>query len=322
MKKILITGAGGFIGRALSRRVALFNNVISIYHRNQGKSDDHNIIPEQVDLSDRDSVFAVCRKYSPDIIIHCAGIAHQKAGSVTFDDYMQANSLATQNLAEAGFESNNDLRFIFLSSVSVYGEPADNALITENSLCLPSSDYAMSKLDAEERLIRLFKKQQIKNLDILRVAPVYDYRFRMNLNRRVLAPNRLIYLRFGSGAQKISALARPNLVDFICFLVKQDTHASQLNIMNVCDFESYTFNQIIRVFKTSGVCPARPVVPVPLITVRGLTRAAGLFFPDKKKWLNSCCDKLAYDLVFDNTKMRKTGFKAKHSLKTVFNSSD
>lgn len=34
------------------------------------------------DLTDVNAVAAICKKYSPDIVIHCAGIAHQKIGFI------------------------------------------------------------------------------------------------------------------------------------------------------------------------------------------------------------------------------------------------
>jgi len=91
-----------------------------------------------------------------------------------------------------------------------------------------------------------------------------------------------------------------------------------LQIFNVCDAEAYEFNRIIGVFKKSGIRPDRPVISVPLSFVWFATRIAGVFLPGKRNWLYSGYNKLASDLVFDNGKMMKTGFKAVHSLETIF----
>jgi hypothetical protein len=88
--------------------------------------------------------------------------------------------------------------------------------------------------------------------------------------------------------------------------------------LNVCDSEPYSFKKIIRIFKNSGTYPARPTLNIPLYTVWPATRIAGLVLRAKKDWLHSCYDKLASDLVFDNSKMMQTSFKPRHNLGTIF----
>jgi len=157
---ILITGASGFIGKALCSRLASDNKVIGVYHRKRPVN-AANVIWEQANLTDWNSAAGICEKYSPSVVVHCAGLAHQKIGAVDSATYMRVNSEATENLLKAASRSNLALRFIFLSSVSVYGE--DNLIIpvSEDSECQPSSDYAFSKLDAERRLIALANKRII-----------------------------------------------------------------------------------------------------------------------------------------------------------------
>ncbi len=362
MNRIFITGASGFIGSTLCRRLTSGNKVVGIYHKKKPVG-SAAIVWEQVDLTDSSAVAAICEKYFPDVVIHCAGIAHQKIGAVGGETYMRVNSQATANLARAASGNNPALRFIFLSSVSVYGEgPQINPQITpeewspystgqaqitqnkkdasrkgakaqkrkkngndwvgENGNCQPSSDYACSKLDAERRLTALSNKGMIRDLVILRLAPLYDRNWTLNIDRRVLAPLNLAYIRFGSGLQRISALARPNLVDFIHFLCHRSASTPRIDILNVCDEEAYEFNKVIRVFKNSKIRPNRPVISVSLPVVWFATRIAGSLLPDKKKWIHLCYDKLATDLVFDNEKMLKTGFKPVHSLETIFPSAD
>jgi len=357
---ILITGAAGFIGSALCTRLASGNKVVGVDIT--GPADGaFNIAWEQADLTDLDSVAAICEKHSPDMVVHCAGIAHQKIGAVDSATYMRVNSEATEELARAAGESNPDVCFVFFSSVSVYGEGTKGDRrpetgdgkdgeqedgkretgISEEGECWPSSDYAVSKLDAERRLRVLYDEGKLHNLVILRLAPVYDREWSLNLDRRVFAPGKVTYLRFGSGMQRMSALARPNLVEFIEFLIHRfrrlkdneygmdsrfrgndkmgggNDKRRNLRIFNVCDAEAYEFNRIIRVFKKSGIRPDRPVISVPLFAVWFATRIAGVFFFNKREWIHSCYDKLASDLVFDNGKMMGMGFAPGHSLETI-----
>ncbi len=317
--KIIITGAGGFIGGALCRRLVSSNEVVGIDPRG---GSDKSVVWEKIDLTDSEAVSKVIQKHSPDVIIHCAGIAHQKAGSVSAADYMRVNGEATGNLAEIAAKNNPNVKFIFLSSISVYGEEGLSQPVSESAPYNPTSDYAASKVEAERRLIDLYNKSLLKDLVILRLAPVYDSDWTFNIDKRVLLPKKMAFVRFGSGEQKISALARPNLVDFIDYLLNKpgDDTKQGLRIMSVCEATPYTFNRIIEIFKKSGRYSAKVVLPVPLYLIFVLTRVGGFLKPGKKSWIHSCYDKLASSLVFDNKAMLETGFKPAHSLETIFNS--
>ena len=315
--RILISGAAGFIGSSLCSRLSSDNKVIEVdITQRVDKSGDINW--EQADLTDCNSVAAICKKHSPDVVIHCAGIAHQKIGALDSAIYMRVNSETTENFARAAIKCKPDVCFIFLSSISVYGEDNLQTPVLEENTCQPSSDYAVSKLDAERRLIALFDAGIIRNLIILRLAPVYDREWSFNLDRRIFAPKKMAYLKFGTGRQKMSALARSNLVEFIQFLLKRHSKNTGLEITNVCDSDPYEFREIIQVFKKSSVYPNRPIIPVPLPAIWLATRMAGLILKNKKKWIHSAYNKLSSSLVFDNAKMLKTGFKPRHSLQTVF----
>ena len=104
-RKVLITGANGFIGSALCRRLASGNKVVGVDITGLANG-ALNIVWEQADLTDQDSVSVICKKYSPDVVIHCAGIAHQKIGAIDSTTCMRVNSEATENLANAAAKTN------------------------------------------------------------------------------------------------------------------------------------------------------------------------------------------------------------------------
>ena len=117
---VWITGANGFIGRKLCRNLSSGCKIVAIDLKiDKVVSNTYNII--QFDLTDPDLLKSHL-KHPPEVIIHCAGIAHQKLGSIDAATYMRVNSDATENLAKAAAEKNPDLHFVFLSTISVYGE--------------------------------------------------------------------------------------------------------------------------------------------------------------------------------------------------------
>ncbi len=315
-KKVLITGISGFIGKALSEKLLKTYSILGIDNKNSSYVKD--IIIEIVDIMDYERISKFVNIHKPDIVIHCAGIAHQKFGSINAEKYFNVNSHATENLCIETAKANPDVHFLFLSSVSVYGENDIKASISEKHQCKPSSDYAESKLDAEKCLIRLHNAGTLKKLDILRLAPIYDSSWSLNLDRRVFAPGKLAYIKFGSGEQTMSTVSRQNLIDFIEYRLNQEPKKPFCDIINICDEKPYQFKEIISIFKQSEYQPDRLILTIPLFFVKIVTILAGLVYKNKRKWLHSCYNKLAFSLVFDNSKMLNTGFKNKQSLITVF----
>jgi len=318
MKKIMITGSSGFIGSDLCNRLKSRYRIAGLYNR---KKTGCNGLTELflADLTNHALIDEICMKFKADIIIHCAGIAHQKVSSINRNGYFQINSVATENLARAAGRANPSVQFIFLSSISVYGEDNLKLPVSENHPCNPTSDYGLSKLDAEKRLLNLNEKGILKKTIILRLAPIYDRGWSLNFDRRVMAPFRIAYLRIGSGNQEMSALARPNLNDFIQYLIDRETPIDDRTIiLNTCDIKPYTFQEVMDTFRRSELYPVRPVFAVPLQFILSATKLAGYCYPSKKEWIHACYKKLASSLVFDNTRMLETGFKPLYSLEDIY----
>jgi len=150
MKKILLTGANGFVGLHLAKELS--NNDIRVI--GIGGSQGVEAVPkwfydyQVLDLTDKDETLKINFE-DIDGVIHLAGKA---AVGPSFDDpmgYINTNIGIEVNLFEAALSQNVFPKFLIISSGSLY-DPAAGSPLSEESIVLPSSPYAVSKLGQEQ----------------------------------------------------------------------------------------------------------------------------------------------------------------------------
>lgn len=316
-KKILVTGTSGFIGYEILKKLSLNYNLISLSRKKIPQLSD-DVVQLNVDITDAENLGEMLQRKTPDLLIHCAGIAGQSLAKPMQNKLCdQVNHIATANLANAFGKVNPNLHFIFLSSVDVYGGKR-RRMLDENDDCSPVSSYGKSKLAAERGLNELFDKGIIQKLDILRLAPVYSCDRKLNLEKRVCSPRNWCYLKYGSGKQKVSVLSIRNLVDFILYQIQADSPERTCRTINVTDLNPCTFNEIIRILSSEDGRKKQPTFKIPLTVLKLCSLIASWGIPRKRTWLDSLYDKLAKDMVFDNRKMLRTGFVPEHTLASTF----
>lgn len=133
MKRILITGAGSYIGTSFAQYI----------ERN---------FPECYTVDTVDMLNGEWREQSfsgYDTVFHVAGIAHRKETEEIAHLYYEVNRDLADEVAQKA-KADGVGQFIFLSSMSVYG--MNTGIITRNTVPSPSSHYGKSKLQAEEKL--------------------------------------------------------------------------------------------------------------------------------------------------------------------------
>ncbi len=150
MKRVLITGANSYIGNCFEKYICSFS---------QYEVDTLNMLDETWE----DSIFSTY-----DVILHVAGIVHKKESKANEGLYFKVNC---DMAIRAAIKAKNEgvKQFIFLSSMSVYGLEEGN--ITQNTECNPKTNYAKSKLLAEEGIIKL--QDTSFNVCILRPPMIY-----------------------------------------------------------------------------------------------------------------------------------------------------
>lgn len=203
-KKILLTGASGFVGKKLhSINPSLFRCVIR--GGGEGYVDTYKVngINSKTDWTD--SFLGV------DCVIHLAGLTHSHANPN--DDYRETNLLGTLFLAQQASISGVK-RFVFVSSIGVNGTSTTHKPFTANVKEEPHNAYAQSKYEAELGL----KKIAIETgLEVVIVRPtlVYGPRAPGNFGLLTKLVKKLPVLPFGHANNKRDFIAVQNLADLL-----------------------------------------------------------------------------------------------------------
>lgn len=163
--KILITGAGGFVGKHLIER--LQKNHHELVALGLGcdaeKFKQQNIPLYAEDILDETAVEKCMEKEKPDAVIHLAAISNvplswEKPG-LTAD----VNVKGTINVFLAFAHANPKGVFLNIGSSDEYGLTAKQGVpLTEDMPCQPQNPYAISKLCAEQMVLQLGKKYGVK----------------------------------------------------------------------------------------------------------------------------------------------------------------
>ena len=168
--RIAVTGATGFIGSELIRRLATSGFGVAAFSR-QVPSTATTCAPVQWFESNLESDCQVAGHLEGiNVIVHLAGRAHvsQFSRSKNSSTFREANVDATVNLVrEATYAGVR--RFVFVSSVSVYGRSLSaNSTLTESSEINPTDPYGVSKYEAEIRVKELAEET---GMDVVILRP-------------------------------------------------------------------------------------------------------------------------------------------------------
>ncbi len=160
MKKIMITGCNGQLGRALNELYEKENGITLI---NTDVFQGEGIIP--LDITDVDQVLSFVRKIKPDAIINCAAHTNVDKCETDGDNAYKINAIGPRNLSIAATETGAKLMHI--STDYVFPGTEDRAL-TEFDAVGPVSMYGKTKL-AGENFVRDFGEKYF----IIRSAWLY-----------------------------------------------------------------------------------------------------------------------------------------------------
>jgi UDP-glucose 4-epimerase len=212
---ILVTGANGFLGSALIKR--LEHDGRPVMGSVRKSADDKNIAMGDIGPSTDWSVALD----GVDCVIHCAARVHimKDTSADPLSMFREVNTSGTLNLATQAVK-NGVQRFVYVSSLKVNGElTCIGQPFSAEDVPAPSDPYAISKLEAENGL-RSLADQSGMELVILRPPLVYGPGVKANFATMIRWLSYGIPLPFGAVEDNSrSLIAVDNLVDLLVVCV-------------------------------------------------------------------------------------------------------
>ena len=258
---MLLTGATGFIGKALVAELIQQNFNVSIAVRQKT-----NLFPDKVkqfvvEDFERNPDFSASLS-EVDCIIHLAGKAHviDKTKVLVLDEFRKINTELTLNLAKQAIAAGVE-RFIFLSSIGVNGNQ-NNQPFLEIDIPNPQEPYAISKYEAEQGLLKLAQNSSLEVV-IIRPPLVYGNNAPGNFGRLIQWVNSKFILPLPLGAvnNARSLVAIDNLVSFIIICTLHFKAANEIFLISDNDNLSTTqlLKKIAKAFNKKAL-----LLPVPV----------------------------------------------------------
>lgn len=160
--KVLVTGAGGFVGKHLLKALLDKNHIIAALGIGCQDLKDLPIALYEANILDFRTVLEAMEAFKPDAIIHLAAQSNVPKSWDMPDETAQINIIGTINVLKAFSSVNINGKFINIGSGDEYGLTASRySLLTEDMKCEPQNPYAISKLCAEQMALQLGKQYGI-----------------------------------------------------------------------------------------------------------------------------------------------------------------
>ena len=257
---ILVTGATGFVGSRLVERLVENNKVIKACIRQNNKKIFPGAVTTQIDGLTANTDWAAALS-DVKTVIHSAARVHvmNDLSADPLVEFRKVNVEGTLNLARQAAAA-GVRRFIFISSIKVNGEGTEPGKpYTADDIPAPSDPYGISKLEAEQGLLRLATETGME-VTIIRPVLVYGPGVKANFLSMMKWLGKGIPLPLGAIHNKRSLVALDNLVDLVITCLDHPAAANQ--VFRVSDGEDLSTSDLLRRMGKALGKPAR-LLPVP-----------------------------------------------------------
>jgi len=280
--KILLTGSNGFLGKTIIKTLESEYQILTL-SRNSGEY--------SVCLDKEVPAF----KETYDLVIHAAGKAHSVPKTDTErKKFYDVNVIGTENLLKGLEKIGIPKRFVFISSVSVYGQESGTQIGEEHKLEAKDA-YGLSKIKAEELVTKWCNKKNVV-CTILRLPLLVGENPPGNLGAMINAIDKGYYFNIGGGkARKSMVLA----VDVGNILIRASETGG---LFNLTDGYHPSF------FELSNAIAKQNSKSNPFNIPFFIAKTIALFgdiIGDKFPLNSSKLKKITTDLTFDDNKARE-----------------
>jgi nucleoside-diphosphate-sugar epimerase len=291
----VVTGATGRLGEHLVKALLSRGKKVKVLVRNEKEELPRGVAFHVGDITKPETLEGlICPS---DTVFHLAGAINESSPEKFF---YEVNVLGTENMLNA-CKGKDVERFVFVSSISVFGIPAELP-VEETTPKNPVSKYGKSKMLAEEIVLR---KKKTVPFSILRPGMIYGRGFDEGylpvfkmLEKRSLP---LIGSAFiGDGDNRIPVVHVSDVVEALILLSeKEEASGQDFNLMGP---DSLTQRGLFSIAcKELGVEEPKHSIPLPVVEL--LVRLAA--FLGKTKLSAENLEQLARDRAFDNSKIKK-----------------
>ncbi len=299
--KILLTGATGFVGKALVAELVAHGYVVRALVRNRSTELEDNVDQVVIDdlvriLEAHSETFSAIENAlsEVDVVIHTAARVHvmQDTAKDPLREHRLVNRDVSIRLAEIA-RKQGVRRFVYLSSIKVNGETSKPGRpFSPEDSHVPVDPYGLSKYEAELGLLSLASKGGMDAV-IIRPPLVYGPGVKANFESMMHWISKGIPLPLGAIKNQRSLVAIDNLISFIkCCANLEKSRAASNQVFLISDGVDVSTTVLIKkVAHALGKTPR--LIPVPVWFLSGLANVVGK---------STMIDRLLSNLQIDSSK--------------------